>query len=407
MVPSCERPIFENRGPLAGVRVLEAGNVFAAPFAASLLGDLGAEVTKIEMPGTGDPIRTMQPFDDGEPLIWASMARNKRSMTLDLRMDQGRELFLKLVADHDVLFENFRPGTLDKWGLDLETLRTANPDLVVTRVSGYGQTGPSSHLAGFGTPATAYSGYVHATGFPDREPVLPPFSLVDYVSGLFAAFGAVVALYHRDCLGGEAQEVDVALYESILRFLEGMVTQYDRLGVVPERQGNQFAQSVPCGLFQASDGVWLVLSTSSDKTFNRLAHVMGREEMTTDPRYSTNSVRVAHREVVNGIVTDWFGGRTADQIQKALDAAGVPVNRVNSMADVFADTHIQQRQSLVEIAHPVLGSITMPAVVPRFSQTPGQVRSPGPTLGEHTGQVLTELGLDSTDIDRLALEGVI
>lgn len=398
---------FGGHGPLAGVRILEAATIFAAPFAAALLGDLGAEVTKIEMPGAGDPMRAMQPLEAGQPLIWASIARNKRSVTLDLRVEEGRALFLKLVAGHDVLIENFRPGTLDRWGLDIDTLRSANPRLVVSRVSGYGQTGPRSHLPGFGTPATAFSGYAHSTGFPDREPVLPPISLIDYVAGLFTAFGTVTALYHRDALGGAAQEVDVALYESILRFLEGMITQYDRLGVVPQRQGNQFTQSVPCGLFQASDEVWLVLSTSSDKTFGRLARLMGREDMLADPRYATNADRVDHRELVNAIVTDWFGSRPGADIQKLCDEAGVPVNRVNSMADVFADDHVQKRQSLVEVDHPALGSITMPAVVPRFSDTPGEVRTVGPDLGEHTRTVLSDLGLAESEIDRLATAGVI
>lgn len=310
------------RGPLAGVKVLDAGNVFAAPFAAALFGDMGADVVKIEIPSVGDPLRGLQPFDGEESLLWTSLSRNKRSVTLDLRRDEGRDLFLRLVAESDVLLENFRPGTLDRWGLDIETLRAANPRLVVVRVSGYGQSGPYAPQPGFGTPATAFSGYVYSTGFPDRPPALPPINLVDYVAGLFAAFGAVVALYHRDALDGRPQEVDVALYESMLRFLEAFVTQYDRLGTVHERQGNQVAATVPCGLFQSSDGVWMVLSTSTDKTFNRLAELMGRADMTTDPRYSTNRARVANREAVNGIVTDWFGGRSAAEIQKACDAGG-------------------------------------------------------------------------------------
>jgi formyl-CoA transferase len=394
-------------GPLAGVKVLDAGNVFAAPFAAALMGDLGADVVKIEVPSVGDPLRGLQPFDGEESLLWASLSRNKRSVTLDLRQDEGRELFLKLVAEHDVLLENFRPGTLDRWGLDLDTLRAANPRLVVVRVSGYGQTGPYAPMPGFGTPATAFSGYVYSTGFPDGPPALPPINLVDYVAGLFAAFGAVVALYHRDALNGQAQEVDVALYESVLRFLEAFITQYDRHGTIHERQGNQVAATVPCGLFRASDEVWMVLSTSTDKTFNRLAEVMGRADMITDPRYATNRDRVVNREAVNGIVADWFGARTADEIQKICDDSGVPVSRVNTMADVFADPHVQARQSLVEVDHPKLGSLTMPAVVPRFSSTPGEIRTPGPALGEHTHQVLAGLGLSGADLEQLAQKAVI
>ncbi|GGQ35733.1 CaiB/BaiF CoA transferase family protein [Streptomyces mutabilis] len=395
------------RGPLAGLRVLEAANVYAGPFAASLLGDFGAEVLKIEMPGAGDPLRAMHPFDGDEPLTWTSIARNKKSMTLDLRVEEGREIFLELVASHDVLIENFRPGTLDRWKLTAEDLRAANPDLVITRVSGFGQTGPNSPMAGFGTPATAFTGYVYGTGFPDREPVLPPISLVDYVAGLFAAFGTLVAVRHRDVAGGPAQEVDVALYESLLRFLEGMVTQYDRLGTLTERQGNQFPASVPCGLFRGSDDVWMVLSTSSDRTFNRLAELMGRSDMLTDPRYCTNRARVENRDAVNAVVEQWFGERTGDEIQRLCDAASVPVSRVNSMADVFTNPHVRERGSLVEVAHPNLGTVTMPGVVPRLTSTPGAITSPGPRLGEHTDAVLGMLGRDNAQIRALREQGVI
>ena len=394
-------------GPLAGIRVLDAGNVFAAPFAGALLGDLGADVIKIEAPGTGDALRGMQPYDGDEPLLWTSLARNKRSLTLDLRREEGRAVFLRLIAEQDVLLENFRPGTLDRWGLDRESLRQANPQLVIVRVSGFGQTGPNAAMPGFGTPATAFSGYVYSTGFPDRPPVLPPINLVDYVAGLFAAFGAVTALYHRDALGGAAQEVDVALYESLLRFLEALVTEYDRHGTLRERQGNQVPATVPCGTFQCSDESWMVLSTSTDQTFDRLAAVMGRPDMSTDPRYHTNQARVAHREQVNGIVGDWFGGRPAAEVQKLCDEAGVPVSRINNMADVFADAHVRQRQSLIEVDHPRLGTMTMPAVVPRFSGTPGAVRTAGPDLGEHTSDILTGLGLSESQIAHLATQKVI
>lgn len=395
------------RGPLAGVRVLDVGNVFAAPFASALLGDMGADVVKIEVPGSGDPLRGLQPFDGDESLLWALLSRNKRSVTLDLRQGQGHDLFLKLVAEQDVLVENFRPGTLDRWGLDIGTLHRANPDLVVVRVSGYGQTGPYAPMPGFGTPATAFSGYVHATGFPDREPVIPPMNLIDYVAGLFAAFGAVTALYHRDSPGGKAQEVDIALYETILRFLEGFITEYDRLGTVRQRTGNQVPATVPLGMFQASDDAWLVLSTSTDSTFGRLAHLMGRSDMLTDPRYSSNRARVEHRELVNAIVADWFGARTSGEVKKLCDEAGVPVSKVNTMEDVFADAHVQARGSLVEVEHPRLGTLAMPGVVPRFSATPGEVRSVGPTLGEHTGEVLGALGVDAAELARLTQAGVI
>ncbi|WP_432511480.1 CaiB/BaiF CoA transferase family protein [Kineococcus sp. SYSU DK001] len=396
-----------SRGPLTGVRVLDIGNVFAAPFAGALLGDMGADVLKVEMPGTGDPLRGMQPFDGEEPLLWAALARNKRSITLDLRREQGQELLLRLVAEHDVLLENFRPGTLTGWGLTEERLREANPDLVVVHVSGFGQTGPYSPMPGFGTPATAFSGYLYSTGFPDRAPVLPPMNLVDYVAGLFAAFGTVTALYHRDARGGGGQDVDVALYESMLRFLEGMITDYDRHGKVHERQGNQVPATVPLGLFASSDDVWMVLSASTDRTFNRLAAAMGREDMVTDPRSSSNRARVENREHVDGIVSAWFAGRTAAEAQQACDDAGVPLSRVNTMAEVFEDPHVAARDMLVEVAHPKLGTLRLPGVVPRLSRTPGTIRSTGPRLGEHNAEVYAALGIDAVELDRLTGEGIV
>src|SRR5215213_3001638 len=271
------------RGPLAGLRVMDIATVYAAPFAAALLADYGADVLKVEMPGIGDPLRELEPFDGEESLVWAALARNKRSITLDLRKEQGQEIFLRLLAEQDVLIENFRPGTLDRWGLDVERLREANPDVIVVRVSGYGQTGPYRGKAGFGTPATAFSGFAYITGYPDRAPILPQISLADYVTGMFAALGAVAALYHRDALGGEAQEVDAALYESMFRMLETVVTQYDRLGVIKERSGNELGASVPAGMFSSRDGKWMALTTSTDRTFRRLATLMGRADMVDDP----------------------------------------------------------------------------------------------------------------------------
>jgi len=394
-------------GPLAGLRVLDAATVYAGPFAAALLGDMGADVVKVEMPGTGDPLRGMEPFDGAESLTWAVAARNKRGVTLDLRTDEGQDIFCRLLASRDILIENFRTGTLDRWGLGVDRLRAANPDLIVVRVSGFGQTGPYRERAGFGTPATAFSGYTYISGYADRPPVLPPISLTDYVTGLFAALGALAALFHRDVRGGEPQEVDVALYESMFRMLEGVVTEYDRLGRVRERSGNQLSASVPAGMFQAGDGTWLVLTTSTDRTFDRLARAMGRADMITDPRYATNRDRVERRVEVNEVVGQWFAARSSAQVQEVLNAHGVPVSAVNSIADIFADPHYDARDMLVEIDHPKLGSLRVPGVIPKFSETPGEVRSAGPTLGEHNDEVYAEIGLGPEDLAALEERGVI
>jgi len=386
---------------------MDIATVYAAPFAAALLADYGADVLKVEMPGIGDPLRELEPFDGEESLVWAALARNKRSITLDLRKEQGQEIFLRLLAEQDVLIENFRPGTLDRWGLDVERLREANPDVIVVRVSGYGQTGPYRGKAGFGTPATAFSGFAYITGYPDRAPVLPQISLADYVTGMFAALGAVAALYHRDALGGEAQEVDAALYESMFRMLETVVTQYDRLGVIKERSGNELGASVPAGMFSSRDGKWMALTTSTDRTFRRLAKLMGRADMVDDPRYATNRARVRARKEVHGAVAEWFASLSAEEIQRLCDENGVPVSVAYNAADIFEDPQYAARDMLVEVEHPTFGTITVPGVVPKFSKTEGSVRGVGPTLGQHNVEVYGGLGLSEEDLAKLAEEGVI
>jgi len=394
-------------GPLSGLRVVDAATVYAGPFAAALLGDMGADVIKIEMPGRGDPLRGMEPFEGDLSLTWAACARNKRGVTLDLHQREGQDIFCRLLADQDVLIENFRPGTLARWGLDLERLRAANPRLIVVRVSGFGQTGPYAERAGFGTPATAFSGYTYISGFPESPPLLPSISLTDYVTGMFGALGALAAVYLRDVAGGPAEEVDAVLYESMFRMLEGVVAEYDRLGRVRERSGNHLSASVPAGMFRAGDGTWLVLTTSTDRTFNRLAKAIDRADMITDPRYSTNRARVERRDEVDQIVGDWFKARPASEIVDVLNAAGCPVSAVNSIADIFADPHFKARDMLVEVEHPDLGTLTVPGVTPKFSLNPGDVRNPGPRLGEHNAEVFAEIGLDADDLAHLARRGVI
>lgn len=400
-------PTTPHPGPLSGLRVLDVATVYAGPFAAALLGDMGADVVKVEMPGPGDSLRGMEPFDGNESLTWAASARNKRGVTLDLRTEEGKEIFCRLLASRDILVENFRPGTLARWGLGIDRLREANPGLIVVRVSGFGQTGPYNDRAGFGTPATAFSGYAYISGYPDRPPILPSISLADYATGMFAAIGALAALYHRDVAGGEAQEVDAALYESMFRMLEGVVAEYDKLGRVRERSGNQLSASVPAGMFQAKDGTWLVLTTSTDRTFRRLAEAMGRTDMITDPRYARNRDRVERRSEVNEIVGAWFAERTSAQVQQECNAHGVPVSPVNSIADIFEDPHVQAREMLVEVDHPKLGALRVPGVTPKFSSTPGAVRSAGPDLGQHNAEIFAEIGLTRQDLEDLAERGVI
>ena len=275
------------KSPLEGIRILDLSTVIAAPFGATLLADFGADVIKVEMPGVGDPLRNLGPYYEGEGLRWPGIARNKKSLTLDLRQEEGKEILRKLVKESDMVIENFRTGTLEKWGVGYEALKEVNPDLVMIRVTGYGQTGPYSHKAGFGTPATAFSGFTYLHGFPDRPPISPSFSLTDYVTGIYVAFAAVTALYHRDCHEeGTGQFVDVSLYESMFRMMEFLIADYDVTGTIKERSPGLSGHSAPAGNFLTKDDIWIILVTSSDKTFERLAKAMGREDMLTDERYS-------------------------------------------------------------------------------------------------------------------------
>lgn len=394
-------------GPLSGMRVLDIATVFAGPFAAALLGDMGATVLKIEMPGVGDSLRALGPFQGDTSLTWVAAARNKQSMTLDLKSPEGQEILIRLLAEQDILIENFRPGTLDKWGLSIDRLREANPDLIVVHISGYGQTGPYGSKAGFGTPATAFSGYAHINGYPDRPPVLPSVSLVDYLTGLFGALGALAAVYQLKVSGGPAEEVDAALYESIFRMLEVVVAEYDVLGTVRERTGNELAASCPAGIYQAKDGHWVVITTSTERTFARLAEAMGRPDMLTDPRYSTNRERLTRRTEMNELVSAWTETYTREELQERLDKFSVPHSLVYDVADIFKDEHYAARDMLVEVTHPTLGKVTLPGVVPKFSENPGSIRSAGPLMGEHTTTVLSNLGYTAKQIADLELKGIV
>ena len=397
------------RSPLEGIRILDLSTVIAAPFGATLLGDFGAEVIKVEMPGVGDPLRNLGPYYNGEGLRWPGIARNKKSITLDLHQEEGKEILRKLVSESDMIIENFRTGTLEKWGVGYEELKEVNPDLVMIRVTGYGQTGPYAHKAGFGTPATAFSGFTYLHGYPDRPPISPSFSLTDYVTGIYVAFAAVTALYHRDCHEeGTGQFVDVSLYESMFRMMEFLITDYDQTGTIKERSPGLSGHSAPAGNFLTKDNSWIILVTSSDKTFERLAKAMGREDMLTDERYSTNSIRLTRFDEVNGIVSDWVRTKTKEELQTLLDDCGVPMSPIYSIKDIFEDPQYKARENIVEVEHPRLGKVKIPGVVPKFSETPGSIRQIAPDLGEHNEDILKNvIGLDDESIAKLKEKKVI
>ncbi|MBB6284047.1 CaiB/BaiF CoA transferase family protein [Geobacillus subterraneus] len=395
--------------PLEGVKVLDVSTMIAAPFGAVLLGDFGADVIKVELPGKGDTLRHVGPFKDGEPLRWPGLARNKKSLTLDLRKEEGMNIFKQLIRHVDIVIENFRPGTLEKWGGRYEELKQINPNLIMIRVSGYGQTGPFREKAGFGTPATAFSGFTYLQGYPDRPPVSPSFSLTDYITGIYVAFAAVTAIYYRDVHpDGEGQMVDIGLYESVFRMMEFLIAEYDQLGKVRERSPGLSGHSSPAGTFMTKDGHWVVLVTSTDSTFERLARAMGREDLLTHEKFCTNERRLAHHEETNGIVADWIRSKPRDELLRILDEHGVPVSPILSIKDIFEHPHYQARENIIEVAHPRLGKIKVPGIVPKFEKTPGSVRQLAPDLGEHTEEILQSiLGMSAEDIRQLKEKEII
>jgi len=396
--------------PLEGLRIIDIGTRIGAPFAATLLADFGAEVIKVEQPGRGDFMRTIGPFEDDYSLWWAVEGRNKKSVTCDLRKPEGRELLKKLVLQADAMVENFKPGTLEKWGLGPDVLEDLNPRLVLSRVSVYGQTGPYADRPGLDRNGIAMGGLLHVTGYPDRPPVRPGIIVSDYLTGLFNAFSLLIALYHRDAGAGEGrgQVVDLALYASVLRIMEHTIAAYDRLGVVRGRQGNRLANSAPLDNWQTKDGEYVSLIAAGDGLFPRLAEVIGRTDLLEDSRFRTLAARVENSDEINQIVSDWCATKTADEIEALALAGDVPFARTMSVADICADPHIEERGDIETVDDPVLGPVKMQGVYPRLSRTPGAVRSGAPRLGEHNAEVYGGLlGMSAEEIAGLERGGVI
>jgi crotonobetainyl-CoA:carnitine CoA-transferase CaiB-like acyl-CoA transferase len=394
---------------LRGLRILDAGTMIGGPFACTLAADYGADVIKIEKPGAGDPIRQWSPRKDGRSLWWKVTGRNKRLVTLDLREPRGRELFLKLVEWADAVVENYRPGTLDRWGLSYEELSRVNPRIIVVRVSGYGQTGPYAHRPGYGTVAEAFSGLPAFTGFPDGPPTLSAFPLADTVAATFGLVGLLGAVYERDVAGsGKGQEVDVSLYEPLFRLAESQAIGYSELGLVKERAGNRIAEDSPRNAYATSDGGWIAISASSDRTFRRLAAAIGRPEMPEDPRFCDNPSRIANDVELDCIVAEWMRERTVAEIMEALEAHDVVAGPVLDIAGIFADPHYQARGNVVEVPDGELGTVRMQGVVPRFSRSTAEVRFAGGTQGQDNDAVYRGLlGLGEDELATLRGEGVV
>ena len=398
--------------PLEGVRVLEMGQLMAGPFAGTLLAYYGAEVIKLEPPGAGDPVRNWRGMEDGTSLWWRSLGRNKKCVSLDLRKPEGRAIARRLAERCDVVLENFRPGTLETWGLGPDDIRPANPDVIYARVSGYGQTGPYAHKPGYASVCEGVGGFRFLTGFPDRPPARPNLSLGDSLAGLHAAFGVVMALYNRDARrgragGGVGQTVDVAIYEAVFNMMESVLPEFDRLGVVRQREGARITGIVPTNTYLCADGQYVIIGGNGDSIFKRLMRAAGRPEMADDPRFATNKDRVAHEAEVDGAIAEWTAAHPAADVVRVMEEAEVPVGRLYSAADIAADPHYEARGMFEEVQ--VGGRpLKIPAFAPRLSETPGGTDWPGPAVGAHNREVFgAVLGLSDEEIDRLASAGVV
>ena len=396
-------------GPLDGIRVLDIATFVAAPFCGTIMGEFGAEVIKIEQPGEGDSLRRFGTMTEaGDTLVWLSEARNKKSVTLDLRKPEGADLFRQLVAKSDVVLENFRPGTMEKWGLGFEALSQINPRLIMLQVSAYGQTGPMSDKPGFARIAHAFSGLAYLAGEPGRPPVVPgSTSLADYMSGLFGAVGVLMALRHAERTG-EGQSIDVALYESIFRVLDELAPAYDKFGYQRERMGPDTVNVVPHSHYETRDGSWVALACSNERMWERLCKAMGRPALATDPRYASTRQREAHRAEVNQIVADWARSLTIDDLLAACDAHDAPASKLLNISDIFENPQYAARENLRTIDDPRVGRIVVPAPLPRMSRTPSELRTAGPELGSANAEILGELlGLGEADLAALKQNRVI
>jgi succinyl-CoA:(S)-malate CoA-transferase subunit B len=397
--------------PLAGIRVIDVATVIAAPFCATMLGEFGADVLKVEHPIGGDALRRFgTPSQRGDTYTWLSESRNKRSVTLDLRQPEGMKFFKELIMKTDVLCENFRTGTLEKWGLGWDVLHALNPRLIMLRVTGYGQTGPYRHRPGFARVAHAVGGIAYLAGMPKGTPVTPgSTTLGDYMTGLYGCIGVLLALRHRD-LTGEGQYVDAALYESVFRCTEELAPAYGMHGIVRERLGSSHNDiACPHGHFATKDGKWVAISCATDKLFMRLALAMGRPELASSSTYGEQKTRLEHRHDVNEIVRDWCGSLTREDVLTRCYATDTPAGPLNNIADIFGDRQFHARRNLVSMDEEKTGeSIIVPSPVPQLSETPARIRSLGPELGQHTDEVLLEvLGMDQAQIDQLRKQHVI
>lgn len=391
--------------PLAGLKVIELGSLIAGPFAARICAEFGAEVIKVESPDGGDPLRKWRKLYEGTSLWWFVQARNKQSITLNLKHPQGLEVLKKLLSEADILIENFRPGVLEKLGLGWEVLHALNPKLVMVRLSGFGQTGPMKDQPGFGAVGESMGGLRYITGFEDRPPVRTGISIGDSIAALWGVIGALMALRQREVRGGSGQVVDVALYEAIFAMMESMVPEFDVFGFIRERSGNIMPGITPSSIHTSSDGKHIQIGANGDAIFKRFMQAIDRHDLADDVTLASNDGRDARRDELYGVIDRWVGSLPLEQVLDALNRAEVPASRIFSAEDMFHDPQFLAREMLLSAKLPDGKPFKMPGIVPKLSDTPGGVEWTGPQLGEHTGQILTALGYDTEAIAELRRNG--
>ena len=394
-------------GPLSDVKVLELGTLIAGPFCSRILAEFGAQVIKVESPDGGDPLRQWRKLHQDTSLWWYVQARNKKSVTVNMREPEGQEIVRRLAAEADIVVENFRPGTLEKWGLGWDALSQRNPGLVMVRLSGYGQDGPYSDRAGFGAIGEAMGGLRYVTGHPDRPPVRVGISLGDAIASLYGVMGALMAMRHREVNGGKGQVVDVALYESVFSLMESLLPEYDVAGFVRERSGASLPGIVPSNTYTTRDGKYVVIGANGDSILKRMMAAIGRDDLGGDPGLARNDGRVARTTELDQAIGDWCSAHDLDHVLKVLADAQVPSGKIYDIADIVNDLHYRARGMIEQAALPDGTPMKVPGVVPKMTATPGGTRWLGPGLGEHTDEVLAELGYDAEKMRDLKARGVI